>query len=62
MRALLLTGLATAALALAGCDSRGGAPASQLGANPPLPGQNQYLLPPMDLSPGLCLRSRCAVP
>ena len=48
MRTLVMLG-ATAAL-LAGCGDGGGSPSAQLGANPPLPAQNQYLLPPMHIA------------
>ena len=39
------------ALALAGCDRKGGDPSKQIGANPVLPEPNQYLLPPMRIAP-----------
>ncbi|WP_419827067.1 PQQ-dependent sugar dehydrogenase [Sphingomonas sp.] len=41
--------LATAAM-LTACGGGGGSPAAQIGAGPPLPGQNQYLLPPMHIA------------
>ena len=50
MRAQLLSGLALAAVVLAGCEGHNGSPANQVGANPPLPGQNQYLVPPMHIA------------
>lgn len=37
-------------LGLAGCDDRGGDPARQIGANPPLPAPQQYLVPPMRIA------------
>ena len=39
------------ALALAGCDRKGGDTSKQIGANPVLPDINQYLLPPMRIAP-----------
>jgi len=42
--------LAGAAL-LSGCGSDAAPPASQIGANPPLPAQQQYLLPPIKVAP-----------
>jgi glucose/arabinose dehydrogenase len=39
------------ALAAAGCSASGADPSSQLGPNPQLPAQNQYLLPPMHIAP-----------
>jgi glucose/arabinose dehydrogenase len=45
-----LTLSAIAMLALAGCDSKGGSASSQVGANPRLPAQNEYLLPPMHIA------------
>lgn len=47
MRGLFLTG---GALLLAGCGSGGLAPDQQIGANPPLPEMNQYLVPPMNVA------------
>ena len=38
------------ALALAGCASKGEDPSTQVGPDPKLPGQNQYLLPPMRIA------------
>ncbi|MEA2865119.1 MAG: hypothetical protein QOC84_3075, partial [Bradyrhizobium sp.] len=38
---------AVAALGLAGCDDHAGDPKTQIGANPPLPALQQYLMPPM---------------
>ena len=35
---------------LAGCGGTGEAPSRQVGPNPPLPRQNQYLLPPMHIA------------
>ena len=49
IRLLGLAGFASA-LALAGCDSKGGDPAAQVGPNPPLPAPKQYLLPPMKVA------------
>ena len=42
--------LAGAALSLWGCGSRPSSPDTQLGANPQLPAQNQYLVPPMKIA------------
>jgi glucose/arabinose dehydrogenase len=42
--------LGTMLLALAGCDSKSGSASQQLGANPPLPHQKEYLLPPMHIA------------
>ena len=39
--------LLVAGLALAGCDDHAGDPKMQIGANPPLPALQQYLMPPM---------------
>lgn len=50
MRLPTLLALGTAALSLAGCGGGGGPLTSQLGANPPLPEQNQYLVPPMHIA------------
>ncbi len=41
--------LGSAALGLAGCDN-GGDPKAEVGANPPLPALQQFLLPPMKLA------------
>jgi glucose/arabinose dehydrogenase len=38
------------ALGLAGCDDQGGDPSRQIGANPPLPAPQQYLIPPMQIA------------
>jgi hypothetical protein len=38
---------AVAGLGLAGCDDHAGDPARQIGANPVLPGLQQYFMPPM---------------
>ncbi|MBX6323516.1 MAG: sorbosone dehydrogenase family protein [Rhodospirillaceae bacterium] len=44
--------LCAAALALAGCDDNSGFdPETQVGPNPELPAQHQYLFPPMRLAP-----------
>jgi hypothetical protein len=37
-------------LGLAGCDDQGGDPSRQIGANPPLPPPQQYLVPPMQIA------------
>lgn len=42
--------LPIAALALAGCSAAGGDATRQLGADPQLPAQNQYLVPPMHIA------------
>lgn len=39
-----------AALALAGCEDRGGDPKRQIGANPVLPEPHEYLIPPMNIA------------
>ena len=39
-----------AGLGLAGCDDTGGDPSRQIGANPPLPAPQQYLIPPMRIA------------
>jgi len=49
-RARLFALLAGGALTLAGCSASGGNPADQIGANPKLPDQQQYLLPPMHVA------------
>ncbi|MEG3165984.1 sorbosone dehydrogenase family protein [Sphingomonas sp. PB2P19] len=49
MRNALVVSLATAAL-LSGCSGKGGDATAQLGANPGLPGLQQYLLPPMHIA------------
>jgi glucose/arabinose dehydrogenase len=46
--ALLL--VAMAGLGLAGCDDNGGDPRKQIGANPPLPALQQYLIPPIQIA------------
>jgi glucose/arabinose dehydrogenase len=46
--ALLL--VAVAGLGLAGCDNEGGDPSKQVGANPPLPELQQYLVPPIKVA------------
>jgi len=51
MRIPMLLALGAATLALSGCGDRGGsAGPDQVGPNPPLPEQNQYLLPPMHIA------------
>lgn len=50
MRASPLLVAATSAIALSACSSGGGSPADQIGANPRLPAQNQYLVPPMHVA------------
>jgi glucose/arabinose dehydrogenase len=42
--------VAIAGLGLAGCDYSGGDPARQIGANPPLPEPQQYLIPPIKIA------------
>ena len=42
--------VAAVGFALAGCDDQGGDPRNQVGANPPLPGLQQYLLPPIKVA------------
>jgi glucose/arabinose dehydrogenase len=42
--------LSVAGLALAGCDDSGGDPRKQIGANPVLPGLQQYLVPPIQIA------------
>ncbi len=49
MRTSPLLVAAASAIALAACSS-GGSPADQTGANPRLPAQNQYLVPPMHIA------------
>jgi hypothetical protein len=46
--ALLFTFIS--ALGLAGCDDQGGDPTRQIGANPPLPAPQQYLIPPIKIA------------
>src|SRR5258707_14885217 len=41
---------AVAGLGLAGCDDHAGDPKIQIGANPPLPALQQYLMPPMAIA------------
>jgi glucose/arabinose dehydrogenase len=48
LRSLLVTGAAL--LALAGCEGHNGSPAAQTGPNPPLPEQNEYIVPPMHIA------------
>lgn len=50
MRTSPLLVAAASATALAACSSGGGSPADQTGANPRLPAQNQYLVPPMHIA------------
>jgi len=50
MRILSSLLLGATSLALASCGGAGGSTASQIGANPSLPGINQYLLPPMHVA------------
>jgi glucose/arabinose dehydrogenase len=45
---ILLAG--SALLALGGCEGHNGSPSAQTGANPPLPAQNQYVVPPMHIA------------
>jgi len=47
-RSIILAGLS--ALALSACSGAGGDARSQVGPNPSLPAQNQYLLPPMHIA------------
>jgi glucose/arabinose dehydrogenase len=49
-RGLAILSVAAAGLALAGCDDRGGDPRKQIGANPPLPSLQQYLVPPIRIA------------
>jgi glucose/arabinose dehydrogenase len=46
--ALLL--VAVAGLGLAGCNYEGGDPRKEIGANPPLPALQQYLIPPIHIA------------
>jgi glucose/arabinose dehydrogenase len=48
MRTFIIAGVSL--LALAACGRGGGDPESQIGANPQLPDQNEYLFPPMHLA------------
>ena len=41
---------AVSLLALTGCDDNGGDPTRQIGANPPLPALQQYLMPPIRIA------------
>jgi glucose/arabinose dehydrogenase len=50
MRIVGLAACATAALMLGGCDENAADPSTQIGANPNLPAQQQYLFPPMHLA------------
>jgi glucose/arabinose dehydrogenase len=49
MRAAILAGVSVLALAACG-DTKGGDPGTEVGQNPQLPDQNQYLFPPMHLA------------
>jgi len=49
-RGLAILSVAAAGLALAGCDDHGGDPRKQIGANPPLPSLQQYLVPPIRIA------------
>src|SRR5947209_19036346 len=42
--------VAVAGFGLAGCNYDGGDPKTQIGANPPLPQMQQYLVPPTDVA------------
>ena len=42
-----LAALLVAGLGLAGCNYEGGDPRKEIGANPPLPALQQYLVPPI---------------
>lgn len=48
LRSLLLLSVAT--LGLAACNDKSADPSTQIGANPTLPDQQQYLFPPMNLA------------
>ena len=50
VRALLGGVAAVALLGLAGCGDKPADPSTQIGANPQLPAQNEYLLPPMKIA------------
>jgi glucose/arabinose dehydrogenase len=50
MRATLMFASAVGALALTGCSGAGGDTTEQIGPNPKLPAQNQYLVPPMHVA------------
>jgi glucose/arabinose dehydrogenase len=50
MRGLALFVVGASALALAGCGAGGGPTDAQLGPNPSLPGQQQFLVPPMHIA------------
>ncbi|NIJ09555.1 glucose/arabinose dehydrogenase [Sphingomonas vulcanisoli] len=50
MRAAYLLAVGASCLALAGCGSSGGPTDAQVGPNPTLPAQNQYLMPPMHIA------------
>jgi glucose/arabinose dehydrogenase len=49
--ALGLAAVLSSMLALAACSDNEPDPSSETGANPPLPPQNQYLVPPMHVAP-----------
>ena len=42
--------VAVAGLGLAGCNYEGGDPRKEIGANPPLPALQQYLVPPIQIA------------
>ncbi|WP_223970417.1 sorbosone dehydrogenase family protein [Bradyrhizobium sp. RD5-C2] len=50
-RELQLTLALSALLCLAGCNEAAPDPKTQIGAHPDLPGQEQYLIPPMHIAP-----------
>jgi hypothetical protein len=49
-RVLAVAALCGSALALAGCDDRGGDPTAEIGPNPKLPDLQQYLFPQMHVA------------
>jgi glucose/arabinose dehydrogenase len=49
--ALGLAAILSSMLALSACSDNEPDPSSEIGANPPLPPQNQYLVPPMHVAP-----------
>lgn len=49
-RVLVVAALCGSALALAGCDDRGGDPTAEIGPNPKLPDLQQYLFPQMHVA------------